>query len=127
MNNWTNLGFDGGFTGPSLPHYALGAQRIKAGTDYAVRARCARNSTLVQGTLHLHLFSASGGINTTGLQLTAPLATIPSDLVLRVYADGTPNSNGQFYVDAIEIYPTAQPVNSSLVRASRVEDPESYD
>jgi len=30
-------------------------------------------------------------------------------------------------VDAIEIYPTAQPVNSSLVRASRVEDPESYD
>jgi len=28
-------------------------------------------------------------------------------------------------VDAIEIYPTAQPVNSSLVRASRVEDPES--
>jgi len=81
------------------------------GTDYTVRARCARNSTLVQGTLHLHLFSASGGINTAGLQLTAaqltanyveysarltaPLTTIPSDLVLRVYADGTPNSNGQ--------------------------------
>src|SRR6266481_537363 len=191
MNNWVNLGFDGGFTGPSLPHYplgwtpdptfapggtdeesfvvwgaaysivgngttamrglmtqsavkdALGAQRIQVGTDYTVRARCARNSTLVQGTLHVHLFSASGGISTAGLQLTAaqltanyveysarltaPLTTIPSDLVLRVYADGTPNSNGQFYVDAIEIYPTAQPVNSSLVRASRVEDPESYD
>src|SRR5882724_8413272 len=191
MNNWTNMGFDGGFTGPSLPHYplgwtpdptfapggtdeesfvvwgtacsivgngstatrglmtqsavqdALGAQRIQAGKDYTVRARCARNTTLVQGTLHVHLFSASGGINTAGLQLTAaqltanyveysarltaPLTTIPSDLVLRVYADGTPNSNGQFYVDAIEIYPTAQPVNSSLVRASRVEDPESYD
>src|SRR5579885_1580866 len=191
MNNWVNLGFDGGFTGPALPHYplgwapdptfapggtdeenfvvwgaaysiigngttatrglitqgavqdALGAQRIAANTDYSVRARCARNSTLTQGTLHIHLYSASGGINTAGLQLTAtqlttnyveysaeltaPLAAIPDDLVLRVYADGTPNQNGQFYIDCIEIYPTAAPVNASLVRASRVEDPESYD
>ena len=191
MNNWVNLGFDGGFTGPALPHYplgwtadptfapggtdeqnfvvwgaaysivgngttvtrglmtqgavqdALGAPRIQAGTDYTVRARCARNAALVQGTLHVHLYSASGGINTPGLQLTAaqlttnyveysaqltaPLTTIPIDLVLRVYADGTPNQFGQFYIDGIEIYPTAQPVNASLVRASRVEDPESYD
>ena len=191
MNNWVNLGFDGGFTGPLLPHYplgwtpdpvfapggtdeenfvvwgaaysivgngtiptrgmmtqqavqdSLGAPLIQANTDYTIRARCARNSTLSQGTLHIHLFSASGGINTTGLQLTAgqlttsyveytaeltaPLATIPSDLVLRIYADGTPSQFGQFYIDCIEIYPTAQPVNASLVRASRVEDPESYD
>ncbi|HUJ93355.1 MAG TPA: hypothetical protein VLW46_00165 [Candidatus Bathyarchaeia archaeon] len=191
MNNWVNLGFDGGFTGPLLPHYplgwtpdpvfapggtdeenfvvwgaaysivgngtiptrgmmtqqavqdSLGAPLIQANTDYTIRARCARNSTLSQGTLHIHLFSAGGGINTTGLQLTAgqlttsyveytaeltaPLATIPSDLVLRIYADGTPSQFGQFYIDCIEIYPTAQPVNASLVRASRVEDPESYD
>src|SRR5258708_29281944 len=90
-----------------------------------------------------NLFIAIGGIITTGLQrsatlltasdveytaqLTAPLAAIPSDLLLRVYADGTPTQNGQFYIDCIEIFPTAQPVNASLVRASRVEDPESYD
>ncbi|MGH8277416.1 MAG: hypothetical protein ACRETH_12050, partial [Steroidobacteraceae bacterium] len=155
MNNWVNLGFDGGFTGPLLPHYplgwtpdgvfapggtdeenfvvwgaaysivgngttptrglmtqsavkdALGAPLIQANTDYTVRARCAVNAILSQGTLHVQLFSASAGINTTGLQftaaqlttsyveytaeLTAPLATIPSDLVLRIYADGTPN------------------------------------
>jgi hypothetical protein len=191
LNNFVNLGFDGGFTGPLLPHYplgwtpdpvfapggtdeesfvvwgaaysivgngstatrgmitqsavqdALGAPLIQANTDYTVRARCARNSTLVQGNLRVNLFSASAGINTTGLQLTpaqlltsyaeyaaqltAPLATIPSDLVLRVYADTTPNQNGQLYVDSIEIFPTAQPLNASLVRASRVEDPESYD
>src|SRR6266478_1026847 len=176
MNNWLNLGFDGGFTGPSPPHYplgwtpdavfapgatdeenfvvwgaafsivgngttptrglvtqgavkdSLGAPLTQANTDYTVRARCARNATLSQGTLHIHLFSAVGGINTTRLQLTAaPLATIPSDLLLRVYADGTPNQNGQFYVDSIEIFPTARPVNASLVRSSRVEDPESYD
>ncbi len=191
INNWLNLGFDGGFTGPSFPHYplgwtpdavfapggtdeesfvvwgaaysivgngtaptrglmtqsavkdSLGAPLIQANTDYTVRARCARNATLSQGTLHIQLFSSSGGINTTGLQLTAaqlttgyveyaaqltaPLASIPSDLVLRIYADGTPNQNGQFYIDCIEIFPTTQPVNASLVRASRVEDPESYD
>src|SRR6267378_337183 len=191
MNNWLNLGFDGGFTGPSLPHYplgwtpdsvfapggtdeqnfvvwgaaysivgngttptrglmmqgavndSLGAPLIQANKDYTVRARCARNAVLSQGTLHIHLFSTSGGINTTGLQLaaaqlttsyveytaqfTAPLATIPGDLLLRVYADGTPNQNGQFYIDSIEIFPTAQPLNTSLVRASRVADPESYD
>ena len=191
MNNWVNLGFDGGFTGPSLPHFplgwtpdavfapggtdeesfvawgaaysivgngstptrglmtqsavqdSLGAQRIVANTDYTVRAHCAAGATLSQGTLHIHLFSQSGGINTVGLQLTAaqlttsyveysaeltaPLATIPSDLVLRVYADGTPNTGGQFYIDSIEIFPTSTPVNSSIVRASRTEDPESYD
>ena len=191
MNNWLNLGFDGGFTGPSLPHYplgwtpdavfapggtdeeifvvwgsaysivgngatptrglitqgavkdSLGAPLIQANTDYTVRAHCAANATLTQGTLHIHLFSQSGGINTIGLQLTAaqlsvnyvefsaeltaPLATIPSDLVLRIYADGTPNTGGQFYIDSIEIFPTNQPTNSSIVRASRVEDPESYD
>ncbi len=191
LNNFLNLGFDGGFSGPSLPHYPLGwvpdptfapggtdeevfvvwgaaysivgngttavrglitqtavqdsfgAARIQPNTDYTVRAHCAINSTLTQGTLHVHLFSLSAGINTTGLQLTAaqlttsyaefsadlttPLTTIPSDLVLRVYADGTPTLNGQFYIDSIEIAPTAQPVNASLIRASRVEDPESYD
>jgi len=191
MDNWVNLGFDGGFTGPSLPHYplgwtpdpvfapgatdeesfvvwgaaysivgngstptrglmtqsavqdSLGAPLVQANTGYTVRVRCARNATLAQGTLHIHLYSAGASINTTGLQLTAsqittnyveysaeltaPLTSIPSDLVLRIYADGTPTLNGQFYIDSIEIFPTAQPVNTSIVRASRVEDPESYD
>jgi len=191
MNNWMNLGFDGGFTGPSFPHYPLGwtpdpvwapgasdeenftvwgaafaivgngttpirgmmAQTavndrfgvplIQSGTDYTIRARCARNITLAQGTLHIHLVSATGGVSTTGLQLsatqltttyveytaqlTAPLTAIPGDLLLQIYADGTPTLNGIFYIDSIEIFPTAQPLNSSLVRGSRVEDPESYD
>jgi hypothetical protein len=191
QNNWVNLGFDGGFTGPSFPHDplgwtpdavfapggtdeesfvvwgaaysivgngttptrglmtqtavqdALGAPLIQVNTDYTVRARCARNSTLAAGTLPINLFSTLATINTTGLQvnaatlttnyveytaqLTASLSAIPSDLVLRVFADDTPNSNGQFYIDSIEIFPTTQPSNSSLFRASRVEDPESYD
>jgi len=191
MDNWVNLGFDGGFTGPSLPHYplgwtpdpvfapggtdeesfvvwgaaysivgngstptrglitqsavadSLGTPLIQANTDYTVRARCAANKLLTAGTLHVHLFSASASINTTGLQLTAaqltqnyveytaeltaPLSSVPSDLQLRVFADGTPTLNGQFYIDAIEIFPTSTPFNASLIRASRAEDPESYD
>ena len=191
ITNFSNLSFDGGFTGPSLPHFplgwtpdatfgaggtdeeintvsgaaysivgngttairgmitqsavqdSLGTPILQTNTDYTVRARLAINSTLTQGTIHSHLFSPSGGINTTGIQLTAsqlattyaefsadltaPLSTIPSDLVLRIYADGTPTFNGQFYIDCIEVTPTAQPVNASIVRASRVEDPESFD
>ena len=191
MNNWANLGFDGGFTGPSFPHYPLGwtpdpvwapggtneenfvvwgaayaivgngttpirgmmsqtavndrfgVPLMQSSTDYTIRARCARNATLAQGTLRINLVSALGGISTTGLQLgasqlttnyveytaqlTAPLPAIPGDLVLQIYADGTPTLNGKFYIDSIEIFPTAQPLHSSLVRASRVDDPESYD
>jgi hypothetical protein len=191
MNNWVNLGFDGGFTGPNFPHFplgwtpdptfspggtdeqsnvvwgaaysivgngatptrglitqsavadSLGVPLIRPNTEYTIRARCARNALLTQGTLHIHLYSATAGINTTGLQLTAtqlstayaefaaqltaPLATIPADLVLRVYADGTPTQNGAFFIDNMEIAPALEPVNGSLVRASRVQDPESYD
>ena len=122
----------------------LGVARISANTDYSVRARVQRSANLSQGTLHIQLYSPSGGINTTGLtvtaaaattswteyvaELTPPLASIPSDLVLRVYADGTPApSSESFVVDNIEIFPTSDPVNGSVVRSSRVESPESYD
>jgi hypothetical protein len=59
--------------------------------------------------------------------LSAPLVTVPADLLLRVYADGTPTNSAGFTVDNIEIFPTAQPYNASLVRASFAESPESYD
>jgi hypothetical protein len=118
MNNWVNLGFDGGFTGPTLPHYplgwtpdavfapggtdeenfavwgaaysivgngstptrglmtqgavqdSLGAPLIQANTDYTVRAHCARNATLSQGTLHVHLSAKAP-------ELTPPASNSP--------------------------------------------------
>jgi len=188
LNNFLNLGFDGGWSAANFPlgwtpdatfgaggaressnvvwgdAYAisgdgatqirglitqpavkdsLGVALIQANTGYTVRARVTKNAALTQGTLHIHLYSPTAPLSTTGLfllaqqlstsyvefsaQLTAPLATIPGDLVARIYVDGTPNSGGTFFVDAVEIAPTAQPANASLVRASRVEDPESYD
>ena len=123
-----------------------GVPRIAPNTGYSVRARVKAYAPLTQGTLHVHLYSVSAGIHTTGLQvttaqanaagsafaeftgvLTAPLASVPADLLLRVFADGTPTLSAGFVVDNIEIFPTAQPYNASLVRASFVEDPESYD
>jgi len=123
---------------------SFGTQRLLPNVAYSVRARVARNVVLAAGTLHIHIFSASAGINTTGLQVTAAQAAnlqyvefiaallpattiIPDDLVIRVYADGTPALGGSFLIDCIEIFPTNQPINTTLVRASKVEGPESYD
>jgi hypothetical protein len=123
----------------------LGVTRIAVQTAYSVRARvrAVGSPAATQGTLHIHLYSASASINTTGIEvtaaqatsawqefvapLTAAMATIPSDLVLRVYADGTPSLGGGFSVDNIEIFPTAEPYNPSVVRASTAGSPESYD
>ena len=52
----------------------------------------------------------------------------PSDLTLRVYADGIPAPSGEsFLVDNIEIFLTNAAQNSSLVRASRHRRAGSYD
>ena len=123
---------------------SLGVARIAANTDYSVRVRVKRSANLAQGTLHVHLYSATAGISTAGVtlvagnastdwteytgELTAPLPAIPPDLILRVFADGTPAPAGEsFLVENIEIFPSSDPVNGSVVRASRVESPESYD
>ena len=122
-----------------------GAPRLLANTLYSARVRVRMTGALTQGTLHVHLFSASTGVSTTGVavpaaqvttaawtEFIAPITptfafvTIPSDLVLRVYADGTPTSGAGFLVENIEIFASAEPYNTSLVRASLAEDPESY-
>src|SRR5580700_3701788 len=123
-----------------------GVPRLQANTGYSARVRVRMTGVLTQGTLHVHIYSASLGISTPGIsvpaaQITtgawkefiAPItpalgfATIPPDLLLRVYGDGTPTAGAGFLVDNIEIFPTALPYNTSLVRASFAEDPESYD
>jgi hypothetical protein len=123
-----------------------GAPRLQTNTGYSARVRMRMTGALTQGTLHVHIYSASRGISTTGVsvaaaQITAgawrefiaPITpalgytTIPPDMMLRVYADGTPTLGAGFLVDNIEIFPTAEPYNTSLVRASFADDPESYD
>ena len=61
-------------------------------------------------------------------QLFGSQTALPTDLILRVYADGVPAPSGEsFLVDNIEIFLTNAARNSSLVRASGTEEPEAYD
>jgi hypothetical protein len=113
-------------------------------TDYSVRARVKRSGNLAVGNLHINAFSPTLGLVGTGLTVSAgqattgyqeftadlfiPQASLPSDLILRVYADGTPGPSGEsFLVDNIEIFLTGAAQNSSLVRASGTDEPEAYD
>jgi len=113
-------------------------------TDYSVRARIKRSSGLSAGTLRINAYSPTAGQLGSGLVVTfaqatttyqefsadllAPQTSLPSDLTLRVYADGVPAPSGEsFLVDNIEIFLTNAAQNSSLVRASGTETPEAYD
>lgn len=117
---------------------------IAANTSYSIRARIAAVGTPTQGTLHINLQSTlgnftSGGISVTAAQastdgfveinvpLIGPLPVVPSDLVLQVYADGTPTASAGWVIDSIEPYPTQTPFNLSTARASHAFNPESYD
>lgn len=121
-----------------------GNPRLQANTDYSARVRVMSAGGLTAGTLHVTCYSPSLGQFGTGISVTAlqangsyqeftaqlfgPQTSLPSDLLLRVYADGTPApSGGAFIIDEIEIFPTNSAQNSSLVRASATSEPESYD
>jgi hypothetical protein len=123
---------------------ASGNPLLLKNTDYSVRARVARSAGLTAGTLRINVFSPSMGQLGAGLAVTAvqatssyqefsadllvPQTSLPSDLTLRVYADGTPAPSGEsFAVDNIEVYLTNASQNPSLVRASSTDAPESYD
>jgi len=111
---------------------------------YSVRARIARTANLAQGTFRINAYSDTAGQIGSGLAVGAteasgayqeftailfsPQTSLPSDLTLRTYADGTPSPSGEaFFVDNIEIFPTNEPLNASIVRASGTEEPEAYD
>lgn len=117
------------------------------GTAYGVRARLAKAGPLAAGTVHVNLQSTSGAFTSPGLgiqagqltgtyqaftgTLTSALGIIPGDLLLQVYADGTPTNGGTFLVDNIEIYQLNPQWSGSVVRASKgqldTQGQESYD
>src|SRR5437660_3683339 len=122
---------------------ANGVPIIQANVAYSVRVKLARQGAAPQGNLVIDLSSASvgtlgtfsvaiSGVPSGGLfqefigSLMASRTSIPSDTLIRVYTGGT-FSTATVIIDNIEVFPTNQPNNNSLIRASRVEDPESYD
>jgi hypothetical protein len=123
---------------------AAGNPLFVKNTDYSVRARVKRSANLSAGTFRINAYSTSLGLLGSGMGLTTvqvttnyqeftadlftPQSSLPSDVVLRVYVDGLPAPSGEsFLVDNIEIFATNSAQNSSLVRASATESPESYD
>ena len=123
---------------------AAGNPLLVNNTGYSVRARVCRTANLSQGTFRINVFSPSQGALGSGLAVTqtqaqvkyqeftavliAAQSAIPSDALLRVYADGLPSPSGEaFFVDNIEIFPTNAAESPSVVRASRNSDPEAYD
>jgi hypothetical protein len=120
---------------------------IAQNVSYGVRVRVAGTGGLAQGTLHINLQSTLGAFTTAGLSVTAaqatagagkfieftanltdvPLATPPADMVIQVYADGTPTVGGKFIVDSIEPYQINTPFNYSTARFSHTFNPESFD
>ena len=123
---------------------SLNVAIIAANTSYSVRVRLAAAGGLNRGTLNINLNSVIGGFTTVGLAIPAvqltgqyqefiatltdvPLTNPPADLILQVYASGTPNGGGQFLIDSIEPFPTSTPFNSSIARFSYAFNPEGID
>lgn len=189
MQQWINLGFDGGWTFQTAEDVPLGwtfsitggsqetadsiagdaykitgdgsatlglifqsaaadqynaLPLIEAGRAYRVKARMKRSAGMVAGNVRIDLFSSSGSIDTVGLgvlagsmsdtsyiefegELTPAQATIPTDLQLRVFAEGTPTAAEFFLIDEIEIWPSDRELNPSTARVSDPDDPEFYD
>lgn len=115
---------------------------LKPNVSYTVRARVKLANGLAAGTFRINLQSTSAAFTTSGLaltpsqltasyqvftaSLTSALGVIPADLLLQVYADGTPTNNGNFIVDSIQIFQTNQPYLNTTMRASLAGQPESF-
>jgi len=125
---------------------SLGVAILEANTAYSVRvtARIPSGNTAGNLVVDLVRFSTSGGYGNSLGSYTIPFsslktsyqvlsgslmavqASIPSDLVLRFYCTGIANG-ADIEIDRIEIFPTNQPVLTTNVRASYVDNPESFD
>jgi len=109
---------------------------------YTVSARFSKTYILFGAHVIIRLSAASTGYSqslTVNLQTqvnigtfgkyTAALsvlpASIPSDLIVSIFATNLSNGDS-VYVDEIEFYPTLNPVETSVIRFSNVEDPESF-
>lgn len=122
----------------------LGLPIIAVDTPYSVRVRVQGvNYAASAGRLNIRLYSPSTGLTAAGLQVlltaltaefaeyTAELltaqASIPSDLELQIFIDQTPANGSGAIVDEVEVFPTRQPYNNTLMRVSFAEQPEAYD
>lgn len=119
----------------------FGQPILSPNTAYTIAAQFKSNNDLTGATISILLVSPSTGYSqglnlTSGITLTnfqlfsancsALPSTVPSDLQIQIFAAGM-TALQTVYIDDIRIYPTANPVASSLALVSKAEDAESYD
>lgn len=119
-----------------------GVAILQPGTQYSVRFRIPSFNPTGTKTVTIRLNSVSSGgdlatavavFTTTSqseyiIQFSAPTPSpIPSDLLLIVDGIVVGTTPTNFSIDNIQPFPTSQPFNTSLVRASLAENPEAYD
>jgi hypothetical protein len=124
-----------------------GVAILNNSTTYSVRVTCRTPGSSTIGALVIDLTTYNAGsgygqtygsftLNTsamasnmvtyTGTLLTSDTLTIPSSLVLRVWAQNLAN-NGDIEIDRIEVFPTLNPVNLTGLTFSYLNDWESFD
>jgi hypothetical protein len=116
---------------------------LESNTQYSVRVRLLAVGAPTQGNAVIELYSPSQGslgtfvipvsqIGTSQFSFNSGIlgmvpSVIPNDLILRIYASGTLPNGTQIFFDEPALYPTAEPVINSAVRASYVLNPEGFD
>lgn len=140
-----------GFISQSAYQDYLGVPVISPTVPYSVRVRLAPVGIQSQtgGIFVIQLSSVSlGGVIGASLSVTysslflptvnrlpmqefifplGPIPNPPSDLVLQIGQVGIADAGVGFLADNIELFPTSQPINRTLVRGSYSSDPESFD
>lgn len=122
---------------------AFQAPIIDTSTTYSVRITASVPTGAASGNLIVDLFSPSFGASKgtfslalasmtssmliyTGTLLTTTLAPVPTDLILRLWAQNIPNGT-QINIDRVEIFPTEQPDLNQQVTGSYNGNFESFD
>jgi hypothetical protein len=134
------LSINGMITQPAYQTW-LGTPLLAPATQYG--ARVTASQALQPGSvagLVLDIYSPSLGVNAQipfasfGSVFTTNIADfnaltgaqIPADAVIRLYGQNM-SAGDVFTIDRIELFPSDEPINYTVIRASNVEDPESFD
>jgi hypothetical protein len=123
-------------------HDEFGVAIIQPSAGYSVRITASVNPVPASGNLIVDLFSPSFGTlgtfslplasMTTSMQiysgtlLTTPLAPVPPDLVIRIWAQNILN-NTTIVIDRVEPFVTFNPVLSTAFKASYANNQEAFD
>jgi len=120
-----------------------GAPIVASATPYSIRVTADSPSGAASGNLAIDLYSPTSNqvwgaytlplsSLTTTMQifthtlLASPFATVPSDLLIRIYATSIPNG-GDVLIDRIEPFPTLEPVLTTNLRVSYFDNFEAFD